>query len=191
MSEEEAAEDGASEVDSEEIEEEAEPETTEGQPSVADEEQADLSGIGDVDPEEIEDSAGAGEQDDQADTESEESNSADASPSESDTEMAPEASAGEWGEMYVSVCQTATNAIIKKHGDGEEVEKDHFTDTVPLDEYFNMTMQEMVGDSEMPPQQALVVGTMLAVGGPVAMHTDLMEQMAGNIDADAFGGGAA
>ena len=84
---------------------------------------------------------------------------------------------GEWGDMYVALLTSTTNSVIEKHGDdGAAVDEDHFR-SIDLDRHFSRTMEKYAGDSEMPPEQALVVGTLIAVGGPVALHTDLLSEM--------------
>jgi esterase/lipase len=83
--------------------------------------------------------------------------------------------------MYVSICQQATNSIIDEHGDGHTVDEEHFT-AIDLDEHFNAVMAKYAQDSEMEPEQALVVGTAFAVGGPIALHTDLLSDLAGEFE---------
>jgi len=88
---------------------------------------------------------------------------------------------GEWGDMYISLCQQATNQIIEKHGDGHTVEENHFR-SIDLDEHFNAVVSKYSESSEMEPEQALVVGTAMAVGGPVVLHTDLLADLAGEFE---------
>jgi len=88
---------------------------------------------------------------------------------------------GEWGDMYVSLCQQATNQIIEKHGDGHTVEENHFR-SIDLDDHFNAVVSKYSESSEMEPEQALVVGTAMAVGGPVMLHTNLLADLAGEFE---------
>lgn len=90
-------------------------------------------------------------------------------------------SSGEWGDMYVAMCTQTTNGIIQKHGDGHEVSEAHFRD-IRLDEHFNDVMEKYADSSEMSPEKALIVGTAMAVGGPVALHTDLVSDLAGEFE---------
>jgi hypothetical protein len=152
------------------------PESEGEQPDLDPDEQAVVPDDIKIDPDDVEADAGAND-----DADGDEGDDA-GDESDADPGMSPDTSAGEWGEMYVSVVQTATNTIIEKHGDGHTVSEDHFTEQVPLDRYFNETLAEMGTDPDMPPQQALVVGTALAVGGPVVAHTDLLEQIADQFD---------
>lgn len=145
------------------------------QPEIEPDEQAEFSIPDGMDSTTVEDEAGADVDD--SDTEEADDETGDDAQMAAE-ELAPET--GEWGEMYVSLCQTSTNAVIQKHGDGHEVPKAHFED-VDLGEHFNDTMEKLKGDSNMPPEQALVVGTALAVGGPVALHTDLLDDAFGDL----------
>jgi len=96
---------------------------------------------------------------------------------------------GEYGEMYVAALCSTTNTIVEKHGDGHTVDEDHFR-ALELDEHFNAVMEKYAGGAEMPPEKALVVGTLIAVGGPVALHTDLLSDAAAQVRAQADEGGA-
>lgn len=182
------SEDDSEEVPEEAVEEDSSQDTQEdvdGQPDLSDEERAEPpADLGDVDPEEVEAQAGAGagesDGDDSEGDTSDDSPDADSggeSGGESTAMEPSSSSAGEWGEMYVTLVHQTTNSIIEKHGDGHEVDKDHFTEEVPLDEYFNETLREMGHGTDMPPQQALVIGTAMAVGAPVVAHTDLLDEM--------------
>jgi hypothetical protein len=90
---------------------------------------------------------------------------------------------GKWGEMYVSVLTQSTNRVIEKHGDeeSETVDRDHFEE-VELGRHFNETMQKFSGSDEMEPEEALVIGTVVGVAGPIALETDLLSQLKEEID---------
>jgi hypothetical protein len=139
-----------------------------GQPEIDEESRADLDGLdvdtSDLEPSEGEDGKEAGD-------------GADAG--EGDPGMA--GGAGEWGDMYVQLCKQATNGIIEKHGGDHEVDEAHFR-AVDLDDHFNRCLEKYTGGSDMPPEQALLVGTAMAVGGPVALHTDIPAELAGEFD---------
>jgi hypothetical protein len=152
-------------------------EEPEGVPEVADDQKADLSGLDlDGDPLDDEDDSDESDGDEEAETEAESEASGMSDPS-----TGGDLSRGEWGEMYVSMCAQATNGIIEKHGDGHEVSEDHFR-SIDLDEHFNAVLEKYSRSSEMEPEQALVVGTVVAVGGPVALHTDVISDLAGEFD---------
>jgi len=153
---------------------EPEPEPADdGQPDLSESETADLDGL-DLDPDDLDPADG----EDDSDGEPADDSGSESSDSEGEaTASQPEpVSGGDWGEMYVSVLTQTTNSIIEKHGDGETVDEDHFR-TVDLDQHFDRVMQKYSGSSEMPPEQALVVGTLVAVAGPVAVHTDLPDRL--------------
>lgn len=148
----------------------------EGVPEVADEQKADLSGL-DLDGDPLDD-----EDTDESDGDEEAETGDESEPSGmTEPDTGGDLSRGEWGEMYVSMCTQATNGIIEKHGDGHEVSEDHFR-SIDLDEHFNAVLEKYSRDSQMEPEQALVVGTLVAVGGPVALHTDLVSDLAGEFD---------
>jgi len=134
-----------------------------GQPAVEDDQRADLSGL-DVDTDDLDPNASEGEG---AEEEAEGAEKG---------ENTLGAETGEWGDMYVAVCTQATNGILEKHGDGHTIDESHFR-SVNLDDHFSACMDKYAGGSDMEPEQALVVGTLLAVGGPVALHTDLLQQL--------------
>lgn len=149
----------------------------EGVPEVSEDQQADLSGL-DLDGDPLDDGDDSDESDGAEDSETgaESDSSGMADPS-----SGGDLSRGEWGEMYVSMCTQATNGIIEKHGDGHEVSEDHFR-SIDLDEHFNAVLEKYSRDSEMEPEQALVIGTAVSVFGPVALHTDLVSEIAGEFD---------
>ena len=173
MSAEEAAErdeeaDGPAEQPAEEpdTEPEGEPEATDEQPDV-DDGAADLDGL-DVDTSEMDPNA------------EEEADDTDAEPAD-DGGASVDPSRGEWGDMYVALCTQSTNAILEKHGDGHTIDEDHFR-SIDLDDHFNAVLEKYASDSQMEPEQALVVGTAVAVGGPIALHTDLLADLAGEFE---------
>ncbi|WP_459194705.1 hypothetical protein [Halosimplex sp. J119] len=78
-----------------------------------------------------------------------------------------------WGDMYVGTLTTVSNAIIEEHGtdDAETVEED-LARQLHLDEHFDEWMQSR-GKSEMPPEQALLIGTTMFMVVVVGTKTDL------------------
>jgi len=150
-----------------EPEEVKEQESDDGQPDLSESETADLGGL-DLDADDL-----APDDDEDDGDESEGTESAEPA---SQPEPMGAGGNGQWGEMYVSLLTQTTNTIIDKHGDGDQIDEDHFR-TVDLDHHFDRVMEKYSGGSEMPPEQALVVGTLIAVGGPIAVHTDLPQQL--------------
>jgi hypothetical protein len=149
----------------------------EEKPSVSEEQTADLDGL-DLDGDEL----------DPATDDDAEGTDGDAEDADADDNDSPAPSdgfdpdAGEWGEMYVSVCKQATNSIIEKHGEDDyTVDESHFT-AIELDKHFNEVMKKYGSGSEMEPERALVVGTTVAIAGPVALHTDLLSDLAGEFE---------
>lgn len=163
------AEEEEVDAEEEEAEEPDAPDAPDGQPEIEPDEQADLDGLdldgADLDPDPAP----------EADGDSGEVESAEGMPGTSADAEADPAGAGQWGDMYVSLLSQTTTAIIEEHGDGTEVGEDHFRQ-VDLDQHFNRTMEKFAGGSDMEPERALVIGTLIGVGGPVALHTDLLQE---------------
>lgn len=146
----------------------------EDQPEITEEETADVD-LADL-ADDVEEATRPDVDDDQDDVDDQDDDVGD---DQGDGLPAPDTgTSGQWGDMYVGLCTTVTNSIIDEYGDegAEQVDEDHFRE-VDLDHYFNETLSEMGKSSDMPPQQALIVGTMLAVGGPVVMQTDLIGEL--------------
>ena len=144
------------------------PEAPEGQPGIDEDQSADLDGL-EIDADDLEPEADDDQEDDVDDAGDESETS--------DVDGLGVVESGEWGDMYVALLTSTTNSVIEKHGDdGAEVDEEHFR-SIDLDRHFSKTMEKYAGGSEMPPEQALVVGTLIAVGGPVALHTDLLSDM--------------
>jgi hypothetical protein len=162
-----------------ESEEQSEPDD-EGLPEIKSDQQADLDGLdlsgADLDPNESDDGEGA----DGAGDAAEGNTGGNTGRSRSTS------STGEYGEMYVAALTSTTNAIVEKHGDGHSVDEDHFR-ALDLDEHFNDVMAKYAGGSDLPPERALVIGTVIAVGSPVALHTDLLTDAAAEVRSQADG----
>ncbi|WP_436924967.1 hypothetical protein [Halosimplex amylolyticum] len=146
-------------------------------PDISDEETADLSGLdldgADLDP----------DPDDEPDADERDEPDADTSQS---TETLSGGGGGRWGEMYVSVLTQTTNRVIEKHGDedSEKVDREHFEE-VDLDRHFNETMEKFKGSAEMEPEQALVIGSIVGVAGPICLETNLLSELKEEIQDDA------
>lgn len=86
--------------------------------------------------------------------------------------------AGEsWGDMYVGTLTTVSNLIIEEHGveDAEPVDE-QIARQLHLDEHFDEWMAER-GKSEMPPEQAILIGTTMFLIVTVGTKTDLPSQL--------------
>lgn len=174
-----------SEAEAEAEAEEAEPEAPEppdGQPEITADEQADLDGL-DLDGADLDPDPDAGGGDGDGD-----GGDGDGTGMTDPGEGAADAGAGAWGDMYVSVLSQTTTAIIDEHGDGSEIGEAHFRQ-IDLDQHFNETMEKFAGGSDMEPERALVVGTLIGVGGPVALHTDLLTEAFDGADVGGVVGG--
>jgi len=87
-----------------------------------------------------------------------------------------------WGDMYVGTLTTVSNAIIDEHGtdDADTVEED-LARQLHLDEYFDEWMQSR-GKSDMPPEQALLIGTTMFMVVVVGTKTDLASKALQEVD---------
>ncbi|MFU1780708.1 hypothetical protein ACM16X_04940 [Haloarcula japonica] len=139
----------------------------EDQPEMEEDEfvDVDLDAIAD----DVEAEAGAsGDADDsnEPETTEETTNSADLSP---DGES--------WGDMYVGTLTTVSNAIIEEHGtDGAEQVDEDLAKQLHLDEYFDEWMENR-GKADMPPEQALLIGTTMFMVVVVGTKTDLPSKL--------------
>jgi hypothetical protein len=133
--------------------------------------------LDDVDPDEIEPSS-------IDDTDEQDDDGADGGDDGADEQDDDGVSNIKAGKLYVDVVQSTTNQIIRSKGgpDAEEVDRGHF-EALGLDQHFDRTMQKALGGDDVPPEKALIITTLLAIGGPIASETDVL--------ADAFGGGQA
>lgn len=139
------------------------PEAPEGQPSISPDQMADLGDSIDADDLDPDD----GDDDDDGD----------GGDDGDDVDEQGVVDGGEWGDMYVALLKSSTNSIIEKHGDESETVDEHHFREIGLDKHFSATMEKYSGTSDMPPEQALVVGSLIAVAGPVALHTDLLSEL--------------
>lgn len=140
----------------------AETDDADDAPDIDDDEIADLD-LG-VDPDDVEEEAGRS-----ADDDGDESD--DVAP-----EMGDEPAGQTWGDMYVSGLTTTVNAVRKEYGSGEELDEQLARD-IDLDYYFDEFMRSRGRREEMPPEQALLVGTTLFLVVGVAGDSEL----AGNV----------
>jgi hypothetical protein len=139
-------------------------EEDEEKPEIDNEEFADISAVA----EEIEDSAGAGaeEEGDDEQTDNDAGDDGDA-----DTPLDTESRG--WGDMYVASVTSGLNAVIDEHGKpgAEEIDEAMARD-LHLDEAFEEVMEKR-GRADMPPEQEVLIGTLILAGTVVLSKTDL------------------
>lgn len=144
----------------------------EDQPEIDDEERADVDF--DVLADEVEDEAGADaddQQDDQADEEPW------VGPKNESADAPHDVSGGEsWGDMYVGTLTTVSNALIEEFGEDEDRIEEALARDLHLDEYFDEWMQTK-GKADMPPEQALLVGTLVFMVTVVGTKTELPQKL--------------
>lgn len=82
-----------------------------------------------------------------------------------------------WGDMYVGTLTTVSNAIIDEHGtDGAERIDEDLARQLHLDAHFDEFMASR-GKSDMPPEQALLIGTTMFLVVVVGAKTDIPSQI--------------
>ncbi|AXG11631.1 hypothetical protein [Haloplanus rubicundus] len=151
----------------------------EEKPPIEDEEFADLSAVAD----EIEESAGAGSEDDEEDVDDQEDSAEQEASSEDHTRGSPRGRG--WGDMYVASVTSGLNAVIDEHGkDGAEPLDEQMARDLHLDEAFEEVMEKR-GRADMPPEQELLMGTLILAGTVVLSKTDLPAQALSEVGEDA------
>ncbi|AXG09487.1 hypothetical protein [Haloplanus rubicundus] len=151
----------------------------EEKPPIEDEEFADLSAVAD----EIEESAGAGSEDDEEDVDDQEDSADQKASSEDHTRGSPRGRG--WGDMYVASVTSGLNAVIDEHGkDGSEPLDEQMARDLHLDEAFEEVMEKR-GRADMPPEQELLMGTLILAGTVVLSKTDLPAQALSEVGDDA------
>ena len=168
-------------AETDEIEEQDAPDEgddEEEKPPIEDEEFADLSAVAD----EIEESAGAGAEDDDEDVDDQDvGDDADQVTSEDHTR----GSARGWGDMYVASVTSGLNAVIDEHGKpGADRLDEQMARDLHLDEAFEEVMAKR-GRADMPPEQELLMGTLILAGTVVLSKTDLPAQALAEVGEDA------
>jgi len=168
-------------AETDEIEEQDAPDEgdEEEKPPIEDEEFADLSAVAD----EIEDSAGAGAEDDDEDVDDQEDGADQETSSEDHTRGSPRGRG--WGDMYVASVTSGLNAVIDEHGkDGADPLDEQMARDLHLDEAFEEVMEKR-GRADMPPEQELLMGTLILAGTVVLSKTDLPAQALAGVGEDA------
>jgi len=166
--------------DVDEIEEQDVPddgEDEEEKPPIEDEEFADLSAVAD----EIEESAGAGAED-EGDAGDDQDDADQEASSDDHTRGRPGRG---WGDMYVASVTSGLNAVIDEHGKpGAEKLDEQMARDLHLDDAFEEVMEKR-GRADMPPEQELLMGTLILAGTVVLSKTDLPAQALGEVSDDA------
>jgi hypothetical protein len=168
-------------AETDEIEEQDAPDEgdEEEKPPIEDEEFADLSAVAD----EIEESAGAGAEDESDDVDDQEDGADQEASSEDHTRGSPHGRG--WGDMYVASVTSGLNAVIDEHGkDGAEPLDEQMARDLHLDEAFEEVMEKR-GRADMPPEQELLMGTLILAGRVVLSKTDLPAQALSEVGGDA------
>jgi len=169
-------------AETDEIEEQEAPddgEDEEEKPPIEDEEFADLSAVAD----EIEESAGAGAEDESDDVDDQDDDADQEASSEDHTRGSPRGRG--WGDMYVASVTSGLNAVIDEHGkDGAEPLDEQMARDLHLDEAFEEVMEKR-GRADMPPEQELLMGTLILAGTVVLSKTDLPAQALSEVGNDA------
>jgi len=168
-------------AETDEIEEQDAPDEgdEEEKPPIEDEEFADLSAVAD----EIEESAGAGAEDDDEHVDDQEDGADQEASSEDHTRGSPRGRG--WGDMYVASVTSGLNAVIDEHGkDGADPLDEQMARDLHLDEAFEEVMEKR-GRADMPPEQELLMGTLILAGTVVLSKTDLPAQALSEVGEDA------
>lgn len=147
-------------------------------PAISGEERAsvpDLEGVADK----VEESAGAGSSDaSEADTEADDGE---------DREDPSEMLATSFGDLYVDSLAAVLGAIVEEHGDGEtDMDAEAIEDLASgapfhLNEHVDALAEEMGAESDLSPQQAVVISTCAIVAMVLVKETDVANSAIGAI----------
>jgi len=124
--------------------------------------------------EEVEAEAGAATDDEADDGEEETADTTESA----GAETALDASGSEgWGDMYVGTLTTVSNALIEEHGKpGADPVEEDLARQLHLDEHFDEWMAQR-GKSEMPPEQAMLVGTTMFLVAVIGTKTEIPQKL--------------
>jgi len=154
-------------------------ETDEETPDGADEEQPDISEEEMADPADI---AAEVEQETKEQTDEEETSDEEQDDTEDDEQLDLGAGTETWGDMYVGTLTTVSNALIDEYGvEGAEPVDEDLARQLDLDEHFNRWM-ETHDRTEMPPEQAVLFGTLVFLGSVTATKTDLPDRLLSEVN---------
>jgi hypothetical protein len=126
--------------------------------------------------EEVEAEAGAPGDDAQEDDDTTEETADTTESADGETALGSTGSDG-WGDMYVGTLTTVSNALIEEHGkpDADPVEED-LARQLHLDEHFDEWMAQR-GKSEMPPEQAMLIGTTMFLVAVIGTKTEIPSKL--------------
>jgi hypothetical protein len=175
-------------VTDDELEEQLEPDATDDandpdddRPTIEEDERAEID-LSDVDLDAVDD-----EETDDGDDESDDSSpNIEISRDEGDT----------WGDMYVDVLAVILIALVDEYGDGdrqmtaEDIEELANQPPIALNEQADRVMENMGGTRDLPPGQALVVGSSVVGATVLLRETDVAGDVVGEL-ASGLGGESA
>ncbi len=82
-----------------------------------------------------------------------------------------------WGDMYVGTLTTVSNALIEEHGKpGADPVEEDLARQLHLDEHFDEWMAQR-GKSEMPPEQAMLIGTTMFLVAVIGTKTEIPQKL--------------
>ncbi|WP_231184727.1 hypothetical protein [Haladaptatus sp. DYF46] len=157
------------------------PDDQDAQPEIEAEEFVELGDLADA----VEEDAGrdATTDDDQDDTDTKYSEPPNGGPAiEEPGDVAPSSDGDTWGDMYVGTLTTVSNALIEEYGDDADTIDESLARQQHLDEYFNDWMASRGKREDMPPEQALILGTAMFLVTVVGTKTDLPAKLLAEVD---------
>jgi hypothetical protein len=92
-----------------------------------------------------------------------------------------ESSGNSWGDAYVDILTVLLAAIADRHGTGDGIDTDELVDLatkppVNLAENFDRMLEEAGRGTEIPPEKAVLFGSVALVAVVVIKETDLLDQ---------------
>lgn len=149
-------------------------------PPIEEDERADID-LSDVDLDAVdeEEADDQEETDEDADEESDDERTVDISKDSDQT----------WGDMYTDILSVVLIAIVDEYGDGdrqitaEDIEELANQPPIALNEQADRCMEQMGGTRDLPPGQALVVGSSVVGATVLLRETDVAEDVVGELAA--------
>jgi len=155
-------------------------------PALEADEKADFD-LGDVDPSTVEGPT-TDESDEDADTTDSESGEGEDADGGEDADSDDVSGEGEtWGDMYVDVLGIVLVAVVEEYGDEDsDLSKQDVSELaneppIALNEQADRLFEEMGGTKDLPPGQALAVGSATVAGSVLLRETDVASQIAGEL----------
>lgn len=102
---------------------------------------------------------------------------------ESDDADSAESDGETWGDMYVDVLGVVLLSIIEEYGDGDsdmtkaDIEKLANEPPIALNEQADRVFEEIGGTRDLPPGQALVIGSATVAGSVILRETNAMDDL--------------